>query len=184
MKYKIVPNDRSVNIGDEENPRWKIIARHDDKKIFGFFGEYRFLSNFWPAKVHFEGAVYPTAENAYQAAKFPKKHRQEFLFCSPEKAKLFGRNVRDRSTQEAVWSESKVAVMRSIVYAKFVSNVSLRCLLLATGDRVLIEANWWGDYFWGVHVSEEGVSSGENHLGLLLMEVRSSFSMFSPSKKA
>ena len=34
-----------------------------------FQGEYRFLSNFWPAQVVFEGVTYPTSEHAYQAAK-------------------------------------------------------------------------------------------------------------------
>src|SRR3954468_6821071 len=37
--------------------------------IDSFQGEYRFLSNFWPAGVEFEGITYPTAEHAYQAAK-------------------------------------------------------------------------------------------------------------------
>src|SRR4051812_21328901 len=38
-------------------------------RIAEFQGEYRFLSNFWPATVEFEGIRYPTAEHAYQAAK-------------------------------------------------------------------------------------------------------------------
>src|SRR4051794_3834113 len=38
-------------------------------KIGAFQGEYRFLSNFWPAEVVDEGITYPTAEHAYQAAK-------------------------------------------------------------------------------------------------------------------
>ena len=33
----------------------------------GFQGEFRFLSNFWPAEITYENIVYPTTENAYQA---------------------------------------------------------------------------------------------------------------------
>lgn len=31
--------------------------------------KYRFLSNFWPAIVFYDGLEYPTTEHAYQAAK-------------------------------------------------------------------------------------------------------------------
>lgn len=34
-----------------------------------FSGKYRVLSNFYPSKIVYEGRVYPTVENAYQAAK-------------------------------------------------------------------------------------------------------------------
>ena len=37
--------------------------------IDSFQGEYRFLSNFWPCVVEYEGTEYPSVENAYQAAK-------------------------------------------------------------------------------------------------------------------
>src|SRR6185369_8674281 len=38
-------------------------------KILEFQGDNRFLSNFFPAEVIYEGITYPTAEHAYQAAK-------------------------------------------------------------------------------------------------------------------
>lgn len=34
-----------------------------------FAGIYEFLSNFYPAPVTLDGVVYPTVENAFQAAK-------------------------------------------------------------------------------------------------------------------
>src|SRR5262245_22740028 len=37
--------------------------------ITEFQGEHRWLSNFWPCGVEFEGVMYPSAEHAYQAAK-------------------------------------------------------------------------------------------------------------------
>ena len=37
--------------------------------ITGFFGPYRWLSNFAPSPIDADGLTYPTAEHAYQAAK-------------------------------------------------------------------------------------------------------------------
>ncbi len=34
---------------------WPKIAVHDDKNIKGFFGDYRFLSNFYDSHVYYEG---------------------------------------------------------------------------------------------------------------------------------
>ena len=49
--------------------QWRDIASHTDHEIRGFFGDYRFLSNFWPCVVFFEGNQYTEVENAYKAAK-------------------------------------------------------------------------------------------------------------------
>ena len=38
-------------------------------RIDRFAGEYRFLSNFYPATVIYEGLTYPDVEHAYQSAK-------------------------------------------------------------------------------------------------------------------
>lgn len=34
-----------------------------------FAGEYEYLSNFFQCPVYYEGIIYPTSENAFQAAK-------------------------------------------------------------------------------------------------------------------
>jgi hypothetical protein len=48
---------------------WKEYAIHDSHLIHGFFGDYRWLSNFHSCPVYFDGLLYPSSENAYQAAK-------------------------------------------------------------------------------------------------------------------
>ena len=54
-----------------------------------FQGQYRFLSNFWPAPVTFEGRTYPTVENAYQAAKITDDSlRKELVNLPPGKTKF------------------------------------------------------------------------------------------------
>lgn len=130
-----------------------------------FRGNYRFLSNFWPAEVVYGEMVFPTVEHAYQAAKtFNLEHREQIRQAvTPGEAKRLGKLVSIRSS----WEYDKLAVMRSLVGQKFRKHPSLRRMLLETGNEELIEINTWGDRFWGVSKGE-----GENHLGKILMRVR------------
>lgn len=138
----------------------------DDEAVgaIGYFdGEHRWLSNFWPCRVEFEGAVYPSVENAYQAAKFSPEARVMFVSCKPYVAKRLGRSMPAR----ADWDAVKVDVMRAALAEKFAPGTDLATQLLATGDVDLVEGNTWGDTFWGVCNGK-----GHNHLGRLLMERR------------
>ena len=45
---------------------------HDARKIGGFVAEYRWLSNYFPCRVEWEGRVYGSAEAAYQSGKYPR----------------------------------------------------------------------------------------------------------------
>lgn len=130
-----------------------------------FDGEFSFLSNFYPTPIEMDGIVYPSLEHAFQAAKSDDQEYREYVskLTSPGKAKRAGREVRLREN----WDIIKKEVMLQLLMKKF-SNPDLCLKLLATGDSVLIEGNWWKDTFWGVC---NGV--GENHLGKLLMHVRS-----------
>ena len=133
-----------------------------------FAGEHRFLSNFHPSPIWFEGVSYPTVEHAYQAAKsddFEEKLRIASVE-SPGVAKRLGRRLVPRRD----WEECRVFVMEELVRAKFARHADLRRRLLDTGDAELIEGNNWCDRFWGVC---GGV--GENRLGRILMQIREEF---------
>jgi ribA/ribD-fused uncharacterized protein len=134
-------------------------------KVAQFQGEYRFLSNFWPATVEFEGITYPTAEHAYQAAKTldPNERRRIAALPTPADAKREGRKLKLRED----WETAKFEVMEQVVRYKFTHRPELRDKLLATGDALLEEGNDWGDQVWG---TVNGV--GENRLGKILMKVR------------
>ena len=67
------------------------------------------------------------------------------------------------------WEAVKVGIMEEIVRAKFIQHPELAARLLATGDKVLVEGNHWGDTFWGV---DTRTGQGHNHLGRILMKVR------------
>lgn len=149
----------------EEAKDWatKEAERLELGPIQGFTGAYRFLSNFWPANVTYEGVVYPTVENAYQASKFPKEDRKPFETCKPAEAKSHGKKA--HLTEE--WKARRYNTMYQLNKQKYALNPHLRELLVSTRDRYIEETNHWGDTYWGVC---KGV--GENHLGRLLMNIR------------
>lgn len=133
--------------------------------ILRFDGPFRFLSNFWPCQIDFEGITYKSSEAAYQAAKtLDTEQRKEIALLSPGGSKAAGRNL----TLRPDWEEVKVKIMYVIVTEKF-KNPDLRKMLMDTGDAYLVEGNTWGDCIWGVDLTK-GV--GDNMLGQILMKVR------------
>lgn len=141
-----------------------------EKKIESFSGDYRFLSNFWPAEVMFQNIKFPSVEHAYQAAK--SKDGDVWLEFSTLPtagvAKRFGRNIEIRED----WNSIRLNVMFKLLEQKF-AHPELKELLLATSGCELIEGNNWGDTFWGVCKGE-----GKNHLGRMLMSIRDSIEFF------
>ncbi|MBQ1256000.1 MAG: DUF1768 domain-containing protein [Clostridia bacterium] len=128
--------------------------------------QYRFLSNFYEAKVEYKGLVYQNTEAAFQAQKcMTEEEKLPFTEYGPGKSKGMGRRVQLRPD----WEEVKTGIMEEIVRAKFTQHPELAFMLLATGDKVLVEGNHWGDTCWGVDVR---TGQGENRLGKILMKVR------------
>jgi ribA/ribD-fused uncharacterized protein len=134
--------------------------------ITSFAGEYRFLSNFWPACVVLDGHSYRTVEHAYQAAKsLDASVRRRVAMCyRAADAKALGKILAVRPD----WfiGDTRLRIMRDLLKQKF-GTEPLRGRLLDTGSARLVEGNWWGDRYWGVCDGR-----GENHLGRLLMEIR------------
>lgn len=132
--------------------------------ITKFKGENRFLSNFEPVWVEFEGKEYPSTEHAYQAAKTLVEEEREKIRLkdTAAKAKRAGKTV----TMRPDWDKVKLQVMEELIRQKFQRD-DLAEKLLATGDQELVEGNTWGDTFWGVCKGK-----GENNLGQILMKVR------------
>lgn len=140
------------------------IIIHDEHNIKGFFDNYRFLSNFESCDVLFDGIIYPSSENAYQAAKsLDIEVRKKFVDISSTESKKLGKIVEIRPD----WNNIKLDIMYSIVFDKFTRNSKLGDQLIETGDKYLEETNYWKDTFWGVC---NGV--GKNWLGRILMDVR------------
>jgi len=136
-------------------------------RITEFQGPYRFLSNFYPAQVEFEGLSYPTVEHAYQSAKTLNMDDRKRIAAAPTPAaaKAAGRAMQPLRPD---WDTAKFQVMETCLRYKFTQHPDLRAALLATGDAHLEEGNTWNDTIWG---TVNGV--GDNRLGKLLMKIRS-----------
>lgn len=133
--------------------------------ITSFTGQYRFLSNFWPCSIQFDGYIYASVEHAYQAAKTDNLDLRELIReLTAGKAKNIGRSI----LLSEDWNDRKYDIMYHLVTQKFFNVMLLRESLLATGDQQLVEGNNWGDIYWGVCNGQ-----GENNLGKILMQVRS-----------
>lgn len=135
------------------------------KAITEFQGDYRWLSNFWPVDIVLDGNTYPSVEHAYVAAKRkdPAFRRAVLNAKTPGAAKRLGRNCIVRSD----WPSVKLQFMEAFLRQKF-ADPELRALLVATGTANIVEGNNWRDRYWGVYQGE-----GQNHLGRLIMKIRS-----------
>ena len=132
--------------------------------IHGFFGKYRWLSNFWACTLNlsFEGVAlyFNCVEEAYHACK-SKDVEVRRMFCGvgPCEAKHMGRQVQLRDD----WNEVRLDLMYFLVKQKFKQNPSLWEQLDMTDSQYLEESNTWNDRFWGVCNN-----IGQNQLGKIL----------------
>lgn len=141
--------------------------------INSFTGKYRFLSNFYPCLVQYNGITFPSVEHAYQAQKTTLVSEQLMIakLKTPGQAKRMGREVKCRPDWEVV----KVPIMRDLEMFKY-GHQELLEMLLATDDEELVEGNWWHDQFWGDCICPKHKDiPGANNLGKLLMEVRETY---------
>jgi ribA/ribD-fused uncharacterized protein len=149
---------------------WQAYAVHEDGKIFGFFGPFRFLSNYHIIKespgICLGELYFPTTEHAYQAAKWPENLRSQFLDLSPSEAKRRGSEAPGFNARK--WNKMKYDLMYELNWQKFHNFKYLRDMLMETDGYQLEERNHWGDQDWGTNA--EGV--GENNLGKILMRIR------------
>lgn len=144
---------------------------HDDTSIRGFFGEYRWLSNFHTCYVYYEGLLYNSSEAAYQAAKLLPHYRPSIVNMSAAAKgnwnSLGEDSLYDQSPED--WNNRRYEVMLAITFDKYFRNKGIRKKLIDTGDKYLEELNCWNDSYWGV----DTVVGGQNNLGKILMRVRS-----------
>lgn len=132
--------------------------------IYGFKGEYAWLSNMAPCKIMYDGTMYSSVEHAYQASKtLDLSERERIRACpSPYDAKKLGRQLlRVRPS----WDQVKLGIMRGLLLQKFHSEPYMSKLKATKG--YIEETNYWRDTFWGVYKGE-----GKNNLGVLIMGIR------------
>jgi len=137
----------------------------DESTIFGFVGEYLFLSNFYFSPLTYKGRKFSCSESAFMSEKTLDESEKDLISgMNASDAKKFGRKVKLRSD----WESVKFEIMKSIVTEKFKQNPTLLKKLKETGDKDLFEANYWNDRIWGCDPD----GNGQNKLGKILIEVR------------
>lgn len=129
---------------------------------------YGCFSNFSAHPIRIDGMLWPTSEHYYQAHKFQASEITDQIrqLETPVEAAAVGRG--NPSKMRPDWSQIKVDVMRKALVSKFNQHADIRQTLIETGEAVLVE-HTENDAFWG----DGGDGSGQNMLGRLLMEVRS-----------
>ncbi|QGV78225.1 NADAR family protein [Streptomyces ficellus] len=139
------------------------------------------LSQWWPSPFTVDGVSYATAEHWMMAAKArlfgdADAERQALEAPDPALAKKAGRLV--RGFDETIWKRERFGIVVEGSRHKFASDPELRAFLLATGDRVLVEASPV-DRVWGIGLAADDPRAdtpahwrGLNLLGFALMEAR------------
>lgn len=142
-------------------------------------GEYFFLSNFYK-KIFYttENGIkikWKTSEHYYQYKKLKflqqfseniitKDNLQEIIDANtPKQAKLLGHKTYKHIEE---WDKIKIEEMKTVLLSKF-NDPFMSKKLLETEDAILVENSPY-DYYWGCGAN----NSGDNMLGILLMEVR------------
>lgn len=138
-----------------------------------FDGEYRWLSNFYPARIEWMGREWPSLEHAYVATKCEHYEDVETIaeLETAGKVKRFGRKLAKEGRIRGDWAGMRLDTMRGLLARKF-QIPELREKLLATGDDTIVEGNNWHDNFYGSCLCDTCGNKGENYLGKLLMALR------------
>jgi ribA/ribD-fused uncharacterized protein len=163
-----------------------LIPSEGGKPVMSFKEDpYKFLSNMTrcPDGIKAHGYTYPTVEHAFQASKCvnPEWHARVAAVDDPYLVKKMARNELSMYGWNPRWDLARRGVMHALLLQKF-SVEPFKALLLNTGDRELVEGNWWHDNYWGVCTGRGGrgcnrcenevPTKGENVLGKLLMDIR------------
>lgn len=159
-----------------------------------FKNEKRFLSNMFECKIFmdekyqeefpmfvFDNQIYSSSEHLYQSLKSNNIFYKEFIrkLNKPTDTKKYGGSIYketetlfDEKTDlfflREDWDKVKISAMELCLKLKFTQNEELKQKLLNTKNEYIEERNSWYDTFWGTCKGK-----GENHLGKLLMSLRS-----------
>lgn len=144
--------------------------------IFDFIDEFKgdnnYLSNFAPYSFTDENGVeWPTSEHYFQAHKTLDEKEREWVRSAPTpgSAKKRGRKV----TLRPDWDQVKDEIMFIAIRLKFEQYPWIARKLQETGDKILIEGNYWHDNYWGQCKCDKCKDKlGKNRLGFALMKLR------------
>jgi ribA/ribD-fused uncharacterized protein len=131
--------------------------------------------------IEIDGIVYNCCEQAMMADKaslFGDDYAKKMIMASknPAEQKKWGRKVKNFNKDK--WEPIARNIVLKANYAKFTQHEDLKKFLLATGDKIIVEASPT-DCIWGIGVycDDPGITDpvnwrGTNWLGEAIMKVR------------
>lgn len=150
--------------------------------ILPFFGKDSFLSNHHPSPISIGNEHFFCVEQYYkvcEARLFNDGDMAQAMMESSDAGHIKRMSRRIKNYNEDTWDQKKVEVMCEALSAKFTQNPNLCSQLIATGNKMLVEASQ-SDDFWGIGLSKTAMRRtlplawpGANMLGTLLMALRS-----------
>ena len=139
-------------------------------EVIGFYPrEFYPFDNFSSFKVEWNGYLFSSVEEAYQAASFMGSDEELVEKIkkshSADEAQRIAYANRDKRRED--WDDVKISIMEELLRLKIEQNPYVKKKLLQTGDYMIVEDSpkddLWG---WGPN------RNGQNNLGKLWMKLR------------
>lgn len=136
------------------------------------FGQLSNMAAGFPIELN--GICFLTSEALYQAMRFPDhpEIQNEIINQkSPMGAKIISRKYKKLTRND--WDNIKLEIMEWAINAKLFQNYpTFSNVLISTGEREIVEESY-KDSYWGAKPDyDSNTLSGENHLGKILMKIR------------
>lgn len=152
---------------EQYRDRW---LREKMNEVIGFYPrEFYPFDNFSSFKVEWNGYLFSSVEEAYQAASFMGSDEELVEKIkkshSADEAQRIAYANRDKRRED--WDDVKVSIMEELLRLKIEQNPYVKKKLLQTGDYMIVEDSPKDD-FWGWGPNR----NGQNNLGKLWMKLR------------
>ena len=152
---------------EQYRDRW---LREKMDEVIGFYPrEFYPFDNFSSFKVEWNGYLFSSVEEAYQAASFMGSDEELVEKIkkshSADEAQRIAYANRDKRRED--WDDVKISIMEELLRLKIEQNPYVKKKLLQTGDYMIVEDSPKDD-FWGWGLNR----NGQNNLGKLWMKLR------------
>ena len=152
---------------EQYRDRW---LREKMDEVIGFYPrEFYPFDNFSSFKVEWNGYLFASVEEAYQAASFMGSDEELVEKIkkshSADEAQRIAYANRDKRRED--WDDVKVSIMEELLRLKIEQNPYVKKKLLQTEDYMIVEDSPKDD-FWGWGPNR----NGQNNLGKLWMKLR------------
>ena len=152
---------------EQYRDRW---LREKMDEVIGFYPrEFYPFDNFSSFKVEWNGYLFASVEEAYQAASFMGSDEELVEKIkkshSADEAQRIAYANRDKRRED--WDDVKISIMEELLRLKIKQNPYVKKKLLQTEDYMIVEDSPKDD-FWGWGPNR----NGQNNLGKLWMKLR------------